>query len=113
MKILVTGGAGFIGSHTCIDLIENGHDVVIVDDLSNSSSICIDRMKQICAESVEDFSEDRIKFHKVSLLEMDKGIDINRLKQAVANAIKIHPILFTRIERGAGSEAFLLPAKEK
>jgi NRPS condensation-like uncharacterized protein len=49
----------------------------------------------------------------LSLLEMDKGIDINRLKQAVANAIKIHPILFTRIERGAGTEAFLLPAKEK
>ena len=49
----------------------------------------------------------------LSLLEMDKGIDINRLKQAVANAIKIHPILFTRIERGAGSEAFMLPAKEK
>ena len=33
MKILVTGGAGFIGSHTCVELLEAGHDVVILDDL--------------------------------------------------------------------------------
>ena len=37
MKILVTGGAGFIGSHTCVELLEAGHDVVILDDLSNAS----------------------------------------------------------------------------
>ena len=37
MKILLTGGTGYIGSHTAIDLIENGNDIVIVDNLSNSS----------------------------------------------------------------------------
>ena len=47
----------------------------------------------------------------LSLLEMDKGIDINRLRQAVANAVKNHPILFTKFERGAGRDAFMLPAK--
>ncbi|MEG0527877.1 MAG: NAD-dependent epimerase/dehydratase family protein, partial [Longicatena sp.] len=36
MKILVTGGTGFIGSHTCVELIEAGHDVVIIDNLYNS-----------------------------------------------------------------------------
>ena len=36
MSILVTGGAGFIGSHTCVELLENGYDVVVVDNLSNS-----------------------------------------------------------------------------
>ena len=37
MKILVTGGAGYIGSHTCIELLGAGHEICIVDDLSNSN----------------------------------------------------------------------------
>lgn len=37
MTILVTGGTGFIGSHTCVDLMNEGHEVVIVDNLSNSN----------------------------------------------------------------------------
>jgi len=47
MSILVTGGAGYIGSHTCVELIANGYDVVIADDLSNSSEVVIDRIEQI------------------------------------------------------------------
>ncbi|MGX8774435.1 MAG: UDP-glucose 4-epimerase GalE [Bacillota bacterium] len=47
MKILVTGGAGFIGSHTAVKLIESGHDVFIVDNLSNSSEKVIGRIEQI------------------------------------------------------------------
>ncbi len=47
MKVLVTGGAGFIGSHTCVSLIENGYDVVIADDLSNSSEEVINRISAI------------------------------------------------------------------
>ena len=45
--ILVTGGAGFIGSHTCVELIESGHGVVIADDFSNSSPDMIDRIEEI------------------------------------------------------------------
>ena len=37
MKILVTGGAGYIGSHTCVELLENDYEVVILDNLYNSS----------------------------------------------------------------------------
>jgi len=37
MKILVTGGAGYIGSHTCIELIKSGYEVVVIDNLCNSS----------------------------------------------------------------------------
>lgn len=35
-KVLVTGGTGFIGSHTCVELLENGYDIIIMDNLSNS-----------------------------------------------------------------------------
>ena len=44
MKVLVTGGAGFIGSHTLIELIGKGHDVVIVDNLCNSSQESLRRV---------------------------------------------------------------------
>ena len=49
--ILVTGGAGFIGSHTCVELLERGYRVVVVDDLSNSSETAIERVRAITAVS--------------------------------------------------------------
>jgi UDP-glucose 4-epimerase len=48
MKILVTGGTGFIGSHTVVELINAGHQVVIVDNLINSKKAVLDRIKQLC-----------------------------------------------------------------
>ncbi len=47
MNILVTGGTGYIGSHTCVELIKAGHDVVIVDNLSNSKAEVVDYIKEI------------------------------------------------------------------
>ena len=47
MGILVTGGAGYIGSHTVVELLNEGKDVVIVDNFSNSCSICLDRIIEI------------------------------------------------------------------
>ncbi len=47
MVILVTGGTGYIGSHTCVELIERGHDVVIFDNLSNSDVEVVDKIEQI------------------------------------------------------------------
>lgn len=47
MNVLVTGGAGYIGSHTCIALLEEGHDIVVFDNLSNSSWMSLDRVSQI------------------------------------------------------------------
>jgi UDP-glucose 4-epimerase len=48
MKILVTGGTGYIGSHTIIELIKNGHEAIIADNLSNSKISALDNIKAIC-----------------------------------------------------------------
>lgn len=47
MNILVTGGAGYIGSHTCVALLEAGHTVIVADNLCNSKAETIDKIKQI------------------------------------------------------------------
>ncbi|MBE6463875.1 MAG: UDP-glucose 4-epimerase GalE [Eggerthellaceae bacterium] len=64
--ILVTGGAGFIGSHTVVELLERGYRVVVVDDLSNSSSVALDRVRQITGAS-----EDQLRFVQASILDRD------------------------------------------
>lgn len=58
MKILLTGGTGFIGSHTCVALLEAGHEVIIVDNLSNSKKSVLDRIEEITGESVEFIEAD-------------------------------------------------------
>ena len=45
--VLVTGGAGYIGSHTCVQLLEAGHRVVVVDNLSNASAVALDRVREL------------------------------------------------------------------
>lgn len=51
--ILVTGGAGYIGSHVCVQLLEQGYAVVVVDNLSNSSALAIERIERISGKSLE------------------------------------------------------------
>ena len=53
MRVLVTGGAGYIGSHTCVELLAAGHDVVVVDDLSNASPAVIEHVERIAGRRVE------------------------------------------------------------
>ena len=58
MKILVTGGAGYIGSHTCVELLEKGHEVVVVDNFDNSSPVSIDRAGKITGKSIRLYKAD-------------------------------------------------------
>ncbi len=58
MKILVTGGAGFIGSHTLIELMEAGHAPVVVDNLSNSSPKAIERVEKIVGKTIPFYNVD-------------------------------------------------------
>ena len=58
MHILVTGGTGFIGSHTCVSLIKAGHDVTIIDDLSNSSREALDCVEKIAGKRPSFFEGD-------------------------------------------------------
>ena len=58
MTVLVTGGAGYIGSHTCVELLEKGFDVVIIDNLVNSSAKAVERIEEITGKSVTFYQED-------------------------------------------------------
>ncbi len=58
MAILVTGGAGYIGSHTCIEMINAGYDVVVIDNLDNSSDQSLKRVEKITGKSVKFYKDD-------------------------------------------------------
>ena len=58
MAILVTGGAGYIGSHTCVELLNRGYEVVVLDNLYNSSEKALDRVKGITGKSVKFYQGD-------------------------------------------------------
>ena len=68
MAILVTGGAGYIGSHTVIELQNAGYDVVVLDNLSNSSEKSLERVEKITGKPV--------KFYKADILDREALTDI-------------------------------------
>ena len=63
-KILVTGGAGFIGSHTCIELLNNGNEVVVVDNLYNANKKSL--------EVVEKVTGKKVTFYEVDIRDEEK-----------------------------------------
>lgn len=69
-KILVTGGTGFIGSHTCVELLENGYEIVIVDNLRNSKETAVSRIEKISGKNVI--------FCKVDICDYDALSDVFR-----------------------------------
>ena len=65
MKILVTGGTGFIGSHTCVELIKSNHEVFIVDNLYNSKADVVDKIETITGVRPEFFEVDILDYEKL------------------------------------------------
>jgi UDP-glucose 4-epimerase len=68
--VLVTGGCGYIGSHTIVCLLEQGYDVVVVDNLVNASEISLDRVAEIAKLSEEERTK-RLIFYKVDLCDKE------------------------------------------
>lgn len=76
MKVLVTGGAGYIGSHTCVELLNKGMDVVVVDNLVNSSKKSLERVEQITGKKVA-FYENDVRDREALNRIFDEHPDIN------------------------------------
>lgn len=75
MQILVTGGTGFIGSHTCVALLEAGHSVIIADNLSNSKREVISYIEQITGQTVIFYEADVTKATAVEVIFTKHDID--------------------------------------
>jgi len=78
MQILATGGAGYIGSHTCVELLQNGHEVIVVDNLQNSKYEAIKRVQEITGR--------KLSFHEVDLrdrTELEKIFRQNKIDAVI------------------------------
>jgi UDP-glucose 4-epimerase len=75
MKILVTGGVGYIGSHTCVELIKAGYEVVIIDNLCNSSLEALKRVERLTAANIPFYKIDIRNKKELSRVFRDNQID--------------------------------------
>jgi len=91
-KILVTGGCGYIGSHTCVELLNNNFEVVILDNLSNSQKDVLDKIKQITNKEVQFYEGDMINSKILSKIfeenEIDAVIDFAAYKAVGESVLK-------------------------
>ncbi|HGH7174769.1 TPA: UDP-glucose 4-epimerase GalE [Bacillus wiedmannii] len=75
MAILITGGAGYIGSHTCIELLNNNYKIIVVDNLSNSSIESLNRVKEITGKQFEFYKESVLNREKMNEIFLENNIE--------------------------------------
>ncbi len=96
MRILVTGGAGYIGSHTCVELLNEGHEVIVLDNLYNASEIALERVKHITGKDLTFYEVDLLDKEKVNEVfekeEIDAVIHFAALK-AVGESVE-KPLMY-------------------
>lgn len=74
-KILVTGGAGFIGSHTCVELLNAGYDIVVMDNFCNSKPEALNRIKKITGKDFAFYEADMLDYAATDKIFAEQGID--------------------------------------
>lgn len=75
MAILITGGAGYIGSHTCIELLNNNYKIIVVDNLSNSSIESLNRVKEITGKQFKFYNESVLNREKMNEIFLGNNIE--------------------------------------
>lgn len=75
MKVLVTGGAGYIGSHTCVELLDAGYEIAVVDNLSNSCEEALKRVEKITGKTFKFYKEDLCDLEAVERIFNDDKFD--------------------------------------
>ena len=102
-KVLLCGGAGYIGSHTAVELLENGYDIVVVDDLSNSSEESLERVKKITGKDFPFYKADVCNKSALYKIFYENKIDAVihfAGKKAVGESVQI-PLDYSRINLNA------------
>lgn len=102
-NVLLCGGAGYIGSHTAVELLENGHDIVVVDDLSNSSEKALERVKKITGKDFPFYRADVCNKTTLDMIFEENKIDAVihfAGKKAVGESVQI-PLTYYRINLNA------------
>ena len=75
MAILVAGGAGYIGSHTCVELLNRGYEVVVIDNLYNSSEVALERVQEITGKSLKFYEGDVLNREDLDLIFENENIE--------------------------------------
>ena len=83
MNILVTGGAGYIGSHTCVVLLQAGHDVTVIDNLCNSSPIALERVQELAGRQLR-FVQGDIR----SRADLDRALHHSSISCSITSLVR-------------------------